>query len=398
MRAVALEKCGRSDEALSLCAELQAINLTDEDVIFSVGSVYKAQRTWNRLINLFEQATKNPVLSNSEELFHQLMLAHVRAGDLRAMHQVCVRLLKTFPLKADKYLFWTAVALLVQAQLGATDDVSGRDLSLLLAEKMIAKAIADKKVESGEQVLLYLMLLERQGRLREAVICLEGPLGSLLKADDEKQRLLLSFLMQLSEYKAAYTLAKKLALNSTEDWHAVQVCCDAASALKKLLAEKQDAIEDLESDLRAFLASLQQKDSPADAALQKPKRAALLAELELQRRKLIADGPQVATVLRYVDVFGGKPCCFDDLVGYLPDFACSPVSVQSILQACEAALPSLEADTKHPMDAVQRHVTFEKIRRALGSPIADLQRPLRLYKLAGIVLDVSSWSFRSQSV
>ena len=388
MRAVSLEKCGRSDEALSLCAELQAVNLTDEDVIFSVGSVYKAQRTWGRLINLFEQATKNPVLSSSEELYHQLMLAQVRAGDLRAMHQVCVRLLKTFPFKAEKYLFWTAVALLVQAQLGATDDASGRDLSLLLAEKMVAKAIADKRVESGEQVLLYLMLLERQKRLLEAVKCLEGPLGSLLKADDEKQRLLLSFLMQLSEFKAAYTLAKKLALNSTEDWHAVQVCCEAASALK-LSAEKPNAVEDLESDLRAFLTNLQHKDVPADAALQKPKRAALLAELELQRRRLVADGPQASTLIRYVDVFGGKPCCFDDLVGYLPDFACSPASLQSILEACEAALPSLEADIKHPMDAVQRHVTFEKIRRALGAPIADLQRPLRLYQLAGIVLDFS---------
>lgn len=52
-------------------------------------------------------------------------------------------------------------------------------------------------ITSFEEVRLYLMILDTQGKFKESLEILEGPLGKLCKLDEERERMILGYMDKL---------------------------------------------------------------------------------------------------------------------------------------------------------------------------------------------------------
>lgn len=57
-----------------------------------------------------------------------------------------------------------------------SSDANKRKLYLALAQKMVDKLIAEDKLDAEQEVQLYINILEEQGKYKEALEFIEGPL------------------------------------------------------------------------------------------------------------------------------------------------------------------------------------------------------------------------------
>ena len=91
-------------------------------------------------------------------------------------------------------MFWTIMTLYLQGSSSpsstATSSSQQANFNYALAERMIAKQAADNRLQDQEQLLLYLMILEAQGKYDEAVKVLSGDLKVLCPVASEYSRLM----------------------------------------------------------------------------------------------------------------------------------------------------------------------------------------------------------------
>ncbi|KAJ3012361.1 N-alpha-acetyltransferase 25, NatB auxiliary subunit [Thoreauomyces humboldtii] len=366
LKAIALDRLGREDEALEICAEVAATQTTDQAVLQYIVMVYKSNRKTREVIEVYANAyTQDP---RNEEIANHWFMALVRAGDWKQVQQASMKIQKQF--QNNRYLFWTIVTVWLQAKQGGPQ----RTLLTTLAERMVVKAAQDGRLQDYEALQLYIEILDSQGKYTEALEVINGDLGKLCKVDADRKHIIAGLAKRAEAWKAVLTVSKELLLASPDDWSS---CVSYVQAITQIVAgiSDREAKESTIEQARNFISVLQTKGS----AGKHTKRGPFLAELELESALLAAkqiDATLAATrlaelIASYTDRFGSALSCFDDLkayMGYLP----AGTLGQLLMAAEEAARSSVS------VDATRRIVNIEKMRRYTENELTETQAKERV--------------------
>lgn len=96
--------------------------------------------------------------------------------DYAAQQRVAMQLYKTKQKKP--YYCWAVVSCLLKSSHGPEkDDPVRRQLSLDLAQRMMERLIADKKLDAEQEAQLYLLVLNEQRKFTEQLEFLESDAG-----------------------------------------------------------------------------------------------------------------------------------------------------------------------------------------------------------------------------
>ncbi|KAF9098341.1 N-alpha-acetyltransferase 25, NatB auxiliary subunit [Mortierella sp. AD031] len=308
LKALAFERSGKMNEALALCEEIQWAKPTDEPTLRTLSMVLRSAGKYEPMIKLYENASKvNP---QNENLATQWFMSLARTLDFKGQQQVALQLHKNF--KRTNYMFWAIMSITLQGQ-----NVPAGQPNVLysLAERMMAKQNTEGKVQTIEELQLYLIiLLGQKGRHADALALLEGEIGVKTKATEnvELRHLRIELLIKTGRWKDARDATALILKDNSDDWRTILQYFDT------IFLPVQDAdLKDSENlaEARAFTAEQVKNET------KNPKRGPFLSQIELEHRVQEKIGDNKSTVLElliaYFGKFGSKTCCFEDLSGYI---------------------------------------------------------------------------------
>lgn len=163
----------------------------------------------DKICKLYEAAIKTD--PTNEEFHTHLFMAYVRMANFKAQQQSAMNLYKLKP--KNPYYCWAVMSVIQQASRGAgATDPQKRTVLLSLAERMFDKFIEENKVEAEQEVQLYLMILDLQGKYEEALRTLSGPLGLRLICGSMVYHKL-PFLIKSKEWEVVNIKCKDILLN-----------------------------------------------------------------------------------------------------------------------------------------------------------------------------------------
>uniref|UniRef100_A0A1I8G1X3 ATP-dependent RNA helicase n=1 Tax=Macrostomum lignano TaxID=282301 RepID=A0A1I8G1X3_9PLAT len=173
LRALALLRYGRLDEATAAASEVERVDTSEESVLQAMTYFYKESHRLDLIAAMYERAVQQQ--PKSEDLLTSLFMAHVRVLDHKKQQLTAAKLHRLAPSK-NPYYFWSVMSVLMQATECGGELAS--KMLLPLAAKM-AEAFRDR-MNAEAEVQLYLMVLEMQERFEDCLATLDGPLSSLL--------------------------------------------------------------------------------------------------------------------------------------------------------------------------------------------------------------------------
>ncbi|KAF9438206.1 hypothetical protein BGZ76_009224, partial [Entomortierella beljakovae] len=272
LKALALERCGRLQEGVQLCDEIQRGKPTDEATLRTMSMVYRSAGKYEPLVKLYENASKvNP---KNENLATQWFMSLARKQDYKGQQAAALQLNRNF--KKNAYMFWAIMSITLQGQNGTA---AQSNLSYRLAEGMMAKMKNEGKVETIEELQLYLIiLLGQKDRQADALELLEGEIGIKTKAIEnvELRYLRIQLLIQVGRWKDARDAAVQILKEiNSDDWRTILQYFDTI-----FLSVEDGDLKNSEnlSEARVFISELVMNEGS------NPKRGPFLAQIELEKR------------------------------------------------------------------------------------------------------------------
>ncbi|KAF8923010.1 N-acetyltransferase B complex non catalytic subunit-domain-containing protein [Dissophora ornata] len=312
LKALAFERCGKMNEAMALCDEIGWAKPTDEATLRTMSMVLRSSgnpESMEKLIKLYEHASK--ASPKNENLATQWFMSLARKLDYKGQQQAALLLHKNF--QKTNYMFWAIMSITLQVR-----NVPANQASVLymLAERMMAKLNTDGKVETIEELQLYLIiLLGQKDRHLDALALLEGDIGLKTKAIEnvELRYLRIQLLIKAGRWQDARDATVQILKQiNSDDWRTILQYFDT------IFLPVEDAELEMSDNLveaRAFTSELAANEG------KNPKRGPFLAKIELEKRVQEKIGNNKETVLDllvgYFEKFGSKTCCFEDLSVYV---------------------------------------------------------------------------------
>ncbi|XP_076236201.1 phagocyte signaling impaired [Calliopsis andreniformis] len=341
LKALALLRLGKENECQAIMDKVRS-EIPCEDSTLQVMSIcYREIHQPDKISEVYEAAAKAD--PNNEELLTHLFMSYVRLGDYKKQQQTALALYKLKP--KNPYYFWAVMSIVMQAI--HADEKLAKDVVLPLAERMVLKLINEGKVEAEQEVQLYLMILELQGKSEEMLNVLSGPLASHLSPIPQRKAALFLKLERFSEAANAY---KELINENNDNWAYYQDYLLAALKFQKP-----------EECTEFFNKVITMSD--------KRVRAPYLAKLELLKRTVnqqIMENKTEAVVLmyQYFVQFGEKDCVVGDLQLYLD--LLTPADRLELLQKIEEDVGVKPEGFPTTVQQMQRHIHLEQLRRMCG--------------------------------
>ncbi|KAH9377457.1 hypothetical protein HPB48_006299 [Haemaphysalis longicornis] len=150
LKALALVRLSRSDEALSLLRELQVEAPTDDATLQAMTLCYREMERPELIVEAYERATqKEP---SNEELLSHLFMGYVRVGRPREQRHTALALHRLR--HKNPYYFWAVMSLALEAALPGTPP-SDRSTLLLLAQRMVDKFAREGRIEAEAGASLF---------------------------------------------------------------------------------------------------------------------------------------------------------------------------------------------------------------------------------------------------
>ncbi|KAI8976468.1 N-acetyltransferase B complex non catalytic subunit-domain-containing protein [Pilobolus umbonatus] len=363
LKALALTRSGKEEEATELCQQIKKVIPTDDATLQATTMALKELGKHSIIVEFYEAAANSQ--PKNEEFANHWFMAMVRNNDFKGQQAAAVKLHRQF--KQNKYLFWAIMSLALQGQ-------NGNKLSYVLAERMMAKALEEKKLEEVEQLRLYLLILLDQKKSKEALsLLLDTPLGHTALRDPEVRQIKSELLRDNKRWSDVIVMSKEaLEKENADDWFNWLAYFDAVDAMMNEDG-KSDALKNAEllvDDMKN--AVLQSKDL---------KRGPFLAELELSHR-LHKIGKRDKSVLlghvvSYFKRFGAKNCCYEDIQSYILFLRSDPQASKEFIQSLRSTIESsqhVSSQTKN----VQKSANIRKVEYLLNLYPCDTQSTLAI--------------------
>lgn len=164
----------------------------------------------DKVCNLYKAAVEAD--PSNEELHTHLFMSYVRTSNFQMQQQAAMTLFKLKP--KNPYYFWAVMSIVLQATRGqGANDPTKRKVLLALAERMVEKLITENRIEAEQEVQLYLMILELEGKFKEALNILDSPLGTKLMNGPNGQTRI-PFLIKLNKWKELNVICKEILTSS----------------------------------------------------------------------------------------------------------------------------------------------------------------------------------------
>jgi len=354
LKALAMIRLGRSEEAQSILKEVLLEEPYDDSTLQAMAICYRETHKPELTCQAYEAALKKD--PTNEEFLSHLFMGYVRIGDYRKQQQTAMALYKVKP--KNPYYFWAVMSILMQAY--ANDEKVCLTITLPLAERLIQKFVDENKIEAEAEVQLYLLVLEKQKKYKEALDILEGPLCEKLSASTVETKKG-EYLQQLKMWDQMLEFYQNLLQQNPDQWiNYVRY----AEALFETIAQNKLAL----SNAKEFIFDLVIKQNEsASNKLRGPYLARIYLWQQLHDHKFDASalfGDLREFIKEYVQFFGDKPCSFQDLKPFV-----NSLSVEHVAELLKYAkdLVTLEPG-KSPSNVKQicRHLLHLQLSRSLG--------------------------------
>ncbi|CAJ1415821.1 unnamed protein product [Effrenium voratum] len=351
LHAVALERCGRRDEAIQLCQETVTAGMAcdanspavlDEIGLSTLQVVFRRCRHLDAILQMYEEAWNKQ--KEVEEYGVLVFMAAVHTNGFAKAQQVAMTLYNKF--KKSHYLLWVTAAILLQVRAGAPSKALGLAAVMLTKAPVNLEALQGKAFNRGQLYLFFLHLgaLQLQEKQAEALELLET-CTPLLKLPSDISALKVQLLWEAGRRKEAVLEARQQLVANPGSWAHAQDYArlvfdlplegDAKSPCERLRnPPKVASMEDVETQTTGdevwnallLFRHLQQvqEQGGATGGGSGVNRVAFLAELELRRCALALSegepsaGQEDLQVLQvFVQRFSGRAHCFFDLKPHL---------------------------------------------------------------------------------
>ncbi|XP_077534850.1 phagocyte signaling impaired [Haemaphysalis longicornis] len=366
LKALALVRLSRSDEALSLLRELQVEAPTDDATLQAMTLCYREMERPELIVEAYERATqKEP---SNEELLSHLFMGYVRVGRPREQRHTALALHRLR--HKNPYYFWAVMSLALEAALPGTPP-SDRSTLLLLAQRMVDKFAREGRIEAEAEVQLYLLVLEMQEKYQEALDVLHGPLGESLTSYLEfVPQHEVELLTKLGRWDRVNSVCKSLLLSNPDNWQYFEKYLDSVEKLQSSgwtppadgSGEEEalnPAVDYSYSMALAFINSL--KELRKGGLLRGPSMAQVVV---LARDKASPD-VLADLLMEFFERTSHKPSCLLDLSYIISTCGFSNQDVVKLVDKMEASLQASLPDSwqKPPtLGAMQQHLTVCQLR------------------------------------
>ena len=177
LMALALARLGKEEQATKILDEILLKESPTEDAVLQAMSIaFREMHQTEKICTMYEKASAAE--PGNEELLSHLFMAYVRMSDFKKQQRTAMQLFKVQP--KNPYYFWAVMSVVLQTR--EVDEKTGKTLLLPLAERMIAKMQKEGKIDQEQETHLYLLILKMQGKHKEILEVLEGPMGVKLDA------------------------------------------------------------------------------------------------------------------------------------------------------------------------------------------------------------------------
>ncbi|XP_022085610.1 N-alpha-acetyltransferase 25, NatB auxiliary subunit-like isoform X2 [Acanthaster planci] len=383
LKALALLRIGKRNESLGLTQDVMATKPVDEPTLQALSICFREMQKPEQIIELYTTALKsNPT---NEEFHTHLFMALVRVGDYKRQQQVAKDMYKVFP--KNPYYFWGVMSTVLQA-LTSTDEKLAQTMYLPLAEKMVERMVKERRMEAEAEVNIYLMILGYLNKHEKAIEVLDGEMGKFLKAEVDacpiRKAELLCKMGRWAEANSAY---KILLTKSPDNWLFCKQYFKTALALIENNWSPPAAgesgsgngnVSQPDYTIDMVLNFIQEKSEAEKRAAKEGHalpRGIFLSGIQLLRilkekesPHILKMGPSTELFKCYFDLFGDRPCCYDDLCQFLPLIAPEDHQgfVQSLLDTLEMELSDDGMKYAKSVKQIYRHLCILKISRRLG--------------------------------
>ncbi|XP_014210949.1 N-alpha-acetyltransferase 25, NatB auxiliary subunit [Copidosoma floridanum] len=344
LKALALLRLGKEDECQSIIDQVRGESGPFEESTLQAMSIcYRETQQPEKISEVYEAASRAD--PQNEDLLTHLFMSYVRLGDFKKQQQTALHLYKVVP--KNPYYFWAVMSCVMQAQ--HEKDEQAKRISLMLAERMVLKFINENKIEAEQEVQLYLMILDLQGKTDEILKVLSGQLANFLTHVPQRKAKLLLKMKSFDQATKAY---EELIRNDRDNWVYYQeyltagLQCQTATKCYKFLNETITLTFD------------DKVRSPQLARLELLKRANE-QKLEIEHCAHICDDMR-----QYFKQFGTKGCVVGELKLYL--HLLSDADVEELLEHIETDIGMVENEYPVTVDQMQKHIHFEELKRICG--------------------------------
>ncbi|XP_063833305.1 phagocyte signaling-impaired protein [Ostrinia nubilalis] len=375
LKALALFRLGKAQQAHALLDELAAEKLSDDTTLQAMTISYRESQQLHKVCALYEAAVK--IDPNSEELHSHLFMSYVRVGDYRAQQRAAMALYKFAP--KNPYYFWAVMSIVLQAK--TSEDSTKRGILLSLAQRMVDNFITENKMEAEQEARLYIMILELQEKWEDILKFIESPLYSQLVPGSISQACI-PYLKKLGHWKRLNILCKELLFDNQDRWDYYLPYFDSVFELmKESDSNIESTADDTAEKCHEFICQLVESMTSGRTL-----RGPYLARLELWKRLAVDGDPTallgsgVALCEQYLRVFANKPCAVPDLRPYL---AMLPQKErEDRAREFLTCLGFDENSEPENTDDIQRHISCMAAWRIAAAPLSateclDLAHTLR---------------------
>ena len=384
LRAHALERLGRADEALELARDVKRRVPADSSVLQPLRLVFTLSGNAHEAVELYESANKQA--ADDEDVARELYSLYIGEQLFTKQQRLAMSMSRTFPGK--KYEFWTALAIVLSVRNG------GNERILQIAERILLPILQDEqRTHSESEVMLLVDVLEAQGKFDAAVdliascertsaertpIVDEDSLtvsvgDNMMLAPSDSMLKKAELLLRADKAGAAEEIYSALLEKDPGNWlhyEGLLNCCARGAAAAPLLARVRGL-----RDGRNRAPPLFELKLLASAGADEGGRCRAPFDASRDFSACMADG-----VASYVDAFGHKACAFADLREFVLGLpSAEPLAPQLAARRrdCTAALLSFadasaasEEQTKAHADALHRLDCVLRLERLCGPPAA----------------------------
>ncbi|KAF2290270.1 hypothetical protein GH714_006936 [Hevea brasiliensis] len=215
LKALILERMGKSDEALAICLNAKELLYKNESMLMDDLTLSTLQIVFQRLDHLelgtscYEYACSK--FPNNLELMMGLFNCYVREYSFVKQQQTAIKMYKL--VGEERFLLWAVCSIQLQVFCG-----NGGEKLLLLAEGLLKKHVASHSLHEPEALIVYISILEQQAKYGDALEILSGKLGSLLMIEVDKLRIQGRLLAQSGDFAAGANTYQKILELCPDDW------------------------------------------------------------------------------------------------------------------------------------------------------------------------------------